>query len=269
MSDVKNIVVFTDLDGSLLDHSDYSYAAAHSALDRLGRHNIPVIPVTSKTLAEIKGYDDLFEGVPKVGENGMVIALPEGYFGAAEFIVPGYSYVDIRAEVERLPEYLRSHFNGFSDMGLGGVIDATGLPEGRAVDACNRQASEPFLWLGSDDELRDFQSLLVPKGYKITQGGRFYHLMSDGGKDRALSLLVKKFQEEKRVSNVVSIALGDGPNDADMIGAADYGVIIPNDKGAAFEVLSPRGRVMQAPHAGPRGWNDSVHSLLDELGLSR
>ncbi len=269
MTDLNKIVVFTDLDGSLLDHSDYSYALAQSALDRLSAHDIPVLPVTSKTLAEIEGYDALFADVPKVAENGMVIDLPDGYFGASEYFVPGHSYDEIRAEVDALPQYLRRHFNGFFDMGVAGVIKTTGLPEDRAINACHRKASEPFLWSGSGDELSELKTLLTPKGYKVTQGGRFYHLMSEGGKDRAMEILLQKFKRKWNVPDIISIALGDGPNDADMIGAVAYGVIIPNDKGGVFEVERAKGRVINAPYAGPKGWNESIHSLLDALHLRR
>jgi mannosyl-3-phosphoglycerate phosphatase len=265
----NKLVIFTDLDGSLLDHMDYSYDAALSALERAQDHGIPVIPVTSKTLAEIKGYDALFASVPKVAENGMVIDLPQGYFGDAQYLVPGHSYEEIRAEVEVLPANLRQYFNGFFDMGISGVIDTTGLPEDRAVNAYHRNASEPFLWSGSDAALSELQSLLSHKGYKITQGGRFYHLMSAGGKDHALSILVEKFQQSFPNDRIISIALGDGPNDADMIGAASYGVIIPNDKGVVFDVSAPKGEIAKAPYAGPKGWNAAIHSLLDEMGFSR
>ncbi len=265
----NKLIIFTDLDGSLLDHMDYSYDAALGALVRAQNHDIPVIPVTSKTLAEIKGYDALFADVPKVAENGMVIDLPQGYFGDAEYLVPGHSYEEIRTEVDALPAHLRQDFNGFLDMGISGVIETTGLPENRAVKAYHRNASEPFLWTGSDAALSELQSLLSPKGYKITQGGRFYHLMSEGGKDRAIEILMEKYQQELGVEHVVSIALGDGPNDADMIGAASYGVKIPNHHGAVFDVTNPRGEIIQAPYAGPKGWNASIHSLLDDLGFSR
>ncbi len=270
MSEISKIIVFTDLDGSLLNHSDYSYAPARSALDRLWNNNIPVIPVTSKTLDEICGYDDLFANVPKVAENGMVVDLPQGYFGAAEYLVPGHSYEEIRAEIDMFPTHLRAHFNGFADMGIDGVIAATGLPLTRAMDAYNRKASEPFLWSGSDESLETLKVRLAPKGYKITQGGRFYHLMSEGGKDRALSILVEKFQTASPDQRIISIALGDGPNDADMIGAATYGVKIPNDKGVVFvDIEHPQDTIINAPYAGPAGWNASIHSLLDELGLKR
>lgn len=271
MSDLKTakIIIFTDLDGSLLDHQDYSYDAAKSALERLEHLHIPVIPVTSKTLGEIKAYDALFECVPKIAENGMVIDLPNGYFGQGEYLVPGHAYDEIRDEIKNLPADLRTYLNGFADMGLEGVIETTGLPRERAKLAHQRKASEPFLWSGSAEEMQELVNFLKPQGYKITQGGRFYHLMSEGGKDKAVQILIDKFKKKYETDRVVSIALGDGPNDADMLGAVDYGVKIPNEKGVNFNIENPQGQIIDAPYAGPRGWNACVHSLLDELGLSR
>jgi predicted mannosyl-3-phosphoglycerate phosphatase (HAD superfamily) len=46
-------LIFTDLDGSLLDHHTYSFAPAANYLDRLETQGIPVIPITSKTRAEV------------------------------------------------------------------------------------------------------------------------------------------------------------------------------------------------------------------------
>ncbi len=48
------VLVFTDLDATLLDHNDYSFEAARPALSRLRELDIPVIPNTSKTLAELE-----------------------------------------------------------------------------------------------------------------------------------------------------------------------------------------------------------------------
>ena len=47
------MLVFTDLDGSLLDHHSYSYRDALPQLHVLDRADIPVIPASSKTRAEI------------------------------------------------------------------------------------------------------------------------------------------------------------------------------------------------------------------------
>ena len=45
------LLVFTDLDGTLLDHEDYSYAAANEALAELRSRRIPLILCSSKTAA--------------------------------------------------------------------------------------------------------------------------------------------------------------------------------------------------------------------------
>ena len=47
-------LIFTDLDGSLLDHESYSFAAAVPLLQELASACIPVVPVTSKTRVEIE-----------------------------------------------------------------------------------------------------------------------------------------------------------------------------------------------------------------------
>jgi len=46
-------VIFTDLDGSLLDHYSYSFAPAANYLERLESQQTPVIAITSKTRAEV------------------------------------------------------------------------------------------------------------------------------------------------------------------------------------------------------------------------
>jgi ribonucleotide monophosphatase NagD (HAD superfamily) len=45
-------LVFTDLDGTLLDHDTYDWTPARDALDRLTRAGIPVVFTSSKTAAE-------------------------------------------------------------------------------------------------------------------------------------------------------------------------------------------------------------------------
>jgi HAD superfamily hydrolase (TIGR01484 family) len=49
----SSLLVFTDLDGTLLDHHTYSFEPALPALNSLKEKNIPLIICTSKTRAEI------------------------------------------------------------------------------------------------------------------------------------------------------------------------------------------------------------------------
>ena len=50
----SEFLIFTDLDGTLLDHHDYSFSAASTALDLVQERKIPLIIATSKTFCEVK-----------------------------------------------------------------------------------------------------------------------------------------------------------------------------------------------------------------------
>ena len=73
MSKIKNII-FSDLDGTLLDHFTYQSIAASETLQQLQHANIPVILNTSKTFAELSIIrEDLDLDTPFIIENGAAI----------------------------------------------------------------------------------------------------------------------------------------------------------------------------------------------------
>ena len=71
------LLVVTDLDGTLLDHFNYSFDKAREALSRLAELGIPLIPNTSKTSAELRQLrQELETDAPFIVENGSAIFLP-------------------------------------------------------------------------------------------------------------------------------------------------------------------------------------------------
>ncbi|RLB68721.1 MAG: mannosyl-3-phosphoglycerate phosphatase, partial [Deltaproteobacteria bacterium] len=74
-----SLVIFTDLDGTLLDRDSYSWQPARNALERCRQCRVPVVAATSKTLAETEvvsreiGLDPRF-----IFENGGGISLGDG-----------------------------------------------------------------------------------------------------------------------------------------------------------------------------------------------
>jgi len=78
---MKKIIIFTDLDGTLLDNSSYSFEAALPALQLIKEKNIPLIICSSKTRKEIEHYrKKLYNLHPFISENGGGIFIPKGYF---------------------------------------------------------------------------------------------------------------------------------------------------------------------------------------------
>ena len=65
-----SLLVFTDLDGTLLDDA-YRFLGAEAALARLAEQRIPLVLATSKTRAELTALAAQLPGVPGlIFENG-------------------------------------------------------------------------------------------------------------------------------------------------------------------------------------------------------
>ena len=80
---MKKTVVFSDLDGTLLDESSYSFKDALPAVRLLQLRAIPLVLCSSKTRAEIEPCRlSLHNRHPFISENGGGIFIPPGYFSA-------------------------------------------------------------------------------------------------------------------------------------------------------------------------------------------
>ncbi|WP_036534846.1 HAD-IIB family hydrolase [Oceanobacter kriegii] len=256
-----SLVVMTDLDGTLLDHYNYSTRAARPALKQLKALGVPVLFNTSKTCEEVAGLrHDLDNLDPFVCENGSVIHIPktdgEGYNSE----ILGTSYVDILKVLSQLRKEGRK-FRGFNDMPASEVAALTGLSQESAWMSKQRVASEPLIWNDTELALTAFRSQLEQAGLQLTQGGRFYHVM--GRADKATGLaFARDFYQHLWEQPVKIAALGDGENDRAMLEAADFPIVIPGEK-QILELSNPAA--VTAPSKGPAGWNHCMLELLEQL----
>lgn len=276
MASLSNILIFTDLDGTLLDHDTYSWSAALPALENAAEHGVPVIPCTSKTFDEcLKAQRDIGLGGPFIFENGAGIALPKTLFrkpfqqDGAELegfwlCSLGVPYAKIRHALMGLRQVKHYQFRGFGDMTTEQISDCTGLDRHSAQLANLRRFSEPLLWLDNAKSFDAFAQDIEQLGLTLTRGGRFIHVAGPTDKGKAMVWLARRYEyklgEKPRV-----IALGDSKNDLAMLTAADIAVIIRPLHNAPLE-LRPRGpqqQVLTTELIGPAGWNQAINSLLE------
>jgi len=265
------LIIFTDLDGTLLDHHDYSFSAANEAIAALNHHGIPWILNTSKTLAELKVLrQQLGQQHPVIVENGSGIAIPCGYNHAMwqqpdEPLIEedGFLFKSLGADRAAMLAVLaplkgQFKFSGFADMSDHELADDCGLSPAEAALARQRQFTEPLRWMDSAAQQQKFMIELNKQGLYTLQGGRFLHVGGSSDKGAAMDWLGNCYQQLGRPR---CVALGDSGNDIAMLERADIPVIIRSPDHPA-PVLQTQHPSMLTEGYGPEGWNQAVLEII-------
>jgi mannosyl-3-phosphoglycerate phosphatase len=266
---MTRFVVFTDLDGTLLDHHTYAYADALPALSKLRQTQTPLIMVSSKTRCEIEALRrELENDHPFIPENGGAIFVPKGYdlplpAEAVEVedyhvLVLGRQIVELAAAFDGLACVLP--VRALSRLSSKDVADLTGLSLTQAEAARKREFGEAFIVDDpkiKESELRDEVSKL---GLRLTRGGRFWHLLGENDKGRAVTLLSGLFRQKHL--GLVTVACGDAPNDEPMLAAVDRPFLVAQPEGGHRPIDLPRLTKIELP--GPAGFSAAVLSLWDQ-----
>jgi len=269
--------VFTDLDGTLLDHSTYRWMAAWAALEWMRRIRVPLILVTSKTRAEtLPILRSLRRREPFVVENGGAIYLPEGYFPFAvpgarptlrgwQRLVLGTPRRRLIAALARAAQRARVRVRGLAAMDAREVAERTGMGLTDARRARRREFDEPFVLL--DGDATAWQRLCAEihrLGFHLTRGSRFFHIMGNNDKGAAVRKLAA-WMRRAWGPKLRTTALGDSPNDIPMLRAVDAPILVARPGGRYdAETLAAVPRAQRAGSAGPEGWNRAVLRLLDQ-----
>ena len=259
-------LLFSDLDGSLLDHHRYDWSPARPWLARLRRLGVPVIPVTSKTRSEIMPLRQAMEltETPFVAENGAVVGLPPAWCHARidrpgpdglAIRTLGMDIGFIRKRLAVWQARLGVAFTPISAMSLDELVAFTGLPEAEARLARMREGSEPLVWEDDEAGLEALRAGLAGDGLRLVRGGRFWHATGEAHKGSAVAWLVERFQA-LRGRRPLTLALGDGPNDIPMLEAVDQAVVIRGCHGLVVE--PDQSALYRSAATGPTGWAEGV-----------
>jgi len=270
-SEAVQIIIFTDLDGSLLNHDDYSLADARPALELLDQLKIPLIICTSKTRLEI----ELIQAQQRlkgafISENGGAIFFPRGQIinaitegqeqGDYDYVILGTPYATLRAFINQVRE--KFGIIGFGDLQPVEIASLTGLNMKQAERARQREFSEPFT-VAPGTDIHELARIARTAGIQLTRGGRFWHMTgSDHDKGSAVKL-TKEILSRHFKRPLFSIGLGDSPNDIPMLLNVDLPILIPKPDGTYEDIFIPN--LTTSPHPGARGWNVSVLQALQSL----
>ena len=271
-------LIFTDLDGTLLDHETYAFDAALESLKVLKERGIPVVIVTSKTFAEVDELRTLLGlNYPFIIENGAAIYFPKEYVVQT----PEYPWQDLEESLVIQDEYfaypLAPKFEfwkslsveiieqfgcacrPFSHMNVDEVSELTGLSLAESKNAKKRGYSDPIHWFGSDELYDSFKSKMAADGLEAVRGGRFVHLLKGTDKGLAVQWLIDFYNVPRKNSPKVMV-LGDGDNDISMLNLADFPVLV-RSKSHGFPTIDSNERY-QTIHYGPEGWSEAIRKFI-------
>ena len=262
------LVIFTDLDGTLLDPFTYSYVAAIPLVARLRNKGIPIIFCSSKTQAEQEVYRrKLGIGEPFIVEDGGAIFIKQGYFSfpyeyhrivhSYHVIELGMPYREIREKLEEISEKNNLTITGFGDMDAADIANLTGLPVKSAKLARKREYEETLNLEGTEREIKFILNKIEEAGLKWSKGGRFYSVSHGSDKGKATKIVTGLF--EKKLGKIKTIGIGDSFNDVAMLSQVDFPVLVQKP-GNYWEEINLQN-LYRVSGVGPQGWIRAIEEL--------
>lgn len=269
----EKIIIFTDLDGTLLDHRTYSYSEAEEALKIIREKKVPLILCSSKTRDEIEVYRKKFSNnEPFISENGGAIFIPEQYKGLKckfDKIDNGYLVIEIGSEYRILAEIFEKirkntsvEIKSLNEFAIDQIVKLTGLNMEEALLATKRGFSLPFIVNGEEKEAKNIKNKILSLGFNYTEGVRFIHLMGSNDKGKAVKILVDIFKRNQPETKIITVGLGDSLNDLPMLEAVDRPFLVKKLSGN-YEKRIKVENLIYANGIGPVGWNKAVLSLFN------
>ena len=265
-------LIFTDLDGTLLDANTYAFNEALPAIQFLKTKHIPVIPCTSKTHLEvlrIRGQLALAD--PFIVENGSAVFIPQGYFPQPvgetlmeghEVLILGRKHSEILQCFEKMRQNFKLKARGFSEMSAREIRDLTQLTLDEARLAKQRFFSEPFV---CEQDLLGNQALmefLKEHNCRLLRGNRFYHLLGNSDKGKAVKTLHRLYEKiQKRKFR--TLGLGDSKNDIDLLSAVDQPVLIKKPD-YSYGIDLDLKNIYKTRHIGPAGWREAIEYFIKQ-----
>jgi mannosyl-3-phosphoglycerate phosphatase len=248
------LVIFTDLDGTLLEEDGTLSPEAGAAVRDLGMRGIRVVPLTSKTRLELCRWLAALGGESWGSfENGAGLVTPAGIE-----LLPGAIPVDrLRGILRDVRDETRLAIRSVEEMPDEELADRTGLPLSEISLVRAREFDLPFCAPeGAEGTISG--ALARWPGTRLTRGDRFIHLLGRHDKSDAVRRLVDLLRPTR------TIGLGDAPNDAAFLGIVDHPVLVPKKAGLDGRLRAALPNAAVAPAPGGAGWSAAVRALAGD-----
>ena len=261
---MQKILIFTDLDGSLLHRDTFKFDEIKDYLKKLISMGIFIIPNTSKTEKEILEFNnELGSSLPYISENGSAInGLDLLNSTLPKELILSREKDNLRKIFENsIPLNLQNKCKWLSEMDKNKQSLIFGLENEKLRMALDRKYTIPFIFEGSKSEKNELSKIVKVKGLALQEGGRVINLTDKVNKAKALQVFVRFFKKNNK--KVKTIAVGDNYNDLDMLKTSDYPCLVFNDKFTLDQI--PINDLITTNKPSPEGWADVIKMALAKI----
>ena len=264
-------LLFTDLDGTLLDLNTYSSEHVKEYVQRLKEIDITIIFCSSKTWAEQEVYHQELEiSAPVIVENGSGIFFPTNT--DLKFLIPlkdiherkalflGRDYKEVVQAIEGCSNDM--NFKYYHNQSIDQIATITGLSLGASEKAKTRDFSETIFNANRDSlDYKSFESSMQQLGFQCLSGSKYVTITGkESDKGKAVSLLIEAYKE--KFGQVESYGIGDSRNDLEMLQAVQVPYLVkkPDNVWADLDAKN----LIKIAAIGPAGWNIMAEELLSD-----
>lgn len=269
MKRVQTIFI-TDLDGTLLGHDDFAFAAIRADILAFLARGIAIIPNSSKTGPEIESFcAELGVTLPFICENGAALINADLLARGRDPDMP--RRVIAGTTVERLMSIwisavdpaLRQSCVFIDAMEEAEQTRILGLSGDALERALARDFSVLFQFNGDEKAFVRMCAQAADAGLAVHRGGRVCCLSGRHDKSTFNKFIRGMFAPESIAPRV--IGFGDSENDVALLCAADVACVVPRPGAPLLTLPDPPDKMIVAPQPAPSGWIIAANAAFAAL----
>ena len=266
MKQKKQIIIFTDLDGSLLNKDTFRFDEIEDYFRELISKGIKIIPNSSKTEAEMSDFNNQYNlNLSFIAENGSSIhGLNLMHKNLSEKISLSRSNDQIYTIYnENISSKFKNKITFILKLNSKEQQEIFGLPLDKMMLALNRNYSLPIQFNGNEIEKNEFIQIMHNVGLTVQTGGRVMNICDNVNKSKAMLKTVELIKEEMN-NEIITIGVGDNQNDIDMLKKCDYACLVKNN---SFDSsLVNIDNLIKSTEPSPLGWADVIKTAIQKIG---
>jgi len=261
------IIIFTDLDGSLLNNETFKFDEIKNFIINCLKKGIKLIPNTSKTSFEILEFiKELSCEIPYIAENGSSIhnlnILNPDLSNEIVLARPVHEiYEDFTKNIKKK---LLLNCNFLSEMDTEKQSNILGLSGRKLELALNRNYTFLITFNGEKNEIKELIEYCHNLGLSLNQGGRVICIGDKVNKLTGMKKTLKIIKSYNEFKDIFTIGVGDSPNDLGMLDEVNFPCLIKRKNN---ENILNKDKYTISTEEAPSGWMEVVKIGLEKNKL--